>query len=91
MDNQTHMIIVNGYNVLFSKEEDDIFVSIPGNKCVMSWESTGLDDDFEADLLKRGWSVVALEKLNAYIFGPENRWKGCVNMNVTTGKITSPW
>lgn len=88
MNRLVYTIIVDGYNVKFSKNDNIIKVSIPNNGCEIDLlsDDPSLSFSFVEILEIKGWSDKAIHSLQTYILN-QNEWDVCLKMNIETGKI----
>lgn len=85
-----HTVIVDGYNVKFSKEIGFIKVSIPGHSCNIFKHDKRLSNEFKNILLDINWTSLGITKLQDFILSEcmKNGLNICVYMNTQTGNIT---
>ena len=64
-----HTVIVNGYNVKFTKNRTFIRVSIPLHRCEIdtSSDNQNFSKSFVTELKNKDWSFEAIYKLHTYI------------------------
>lgn len=80
------------YNIKFSKEGNKIALSVPNSSCLIDKNSKILDPDFEMTLRIMGWTDVAIRSFMTKILFPTNgRWRNCLTINASTGKITNAY
>lgn len=85
---EVYAIIVNGYNVKFSKYGNIIRVTIPNHSCELNLETNrNLSVAFKKLLEDRDWSTDAIDSLNDDLLD-EDEWISCINMDTETGEIT---
>lgn len=89
MATSIHTIIINGYNIKFSKKDTIIRISMPNIICEINTDTDEkkLDVEFVQALKQRGWRSKAIKKLQSYILW-KDRWDSCIEMDTETGEIS---